>query len=123
MEAALRTFVHLKAHAGRKVVILGDMLELGPQSEGMHRSVGAQVAAWQLGLFIAIGRQMAYAADVAETAGIKVRRFRDTAAAREQIRSLLKKGDQILLKGSHGMALETLLVTLKEASHSPVGKH
>jgi UDP-N-acetylmuramoyl-tripeptide--D-alanyl-D-alanine ligase len=115
MEAALRTFSHLKGLGGRKVVILGDMLELGTLSEAMHRSVGALAMAWQFDLFIAIGRQMAFAADVAEAGGIKVRRFRDTPTARAGVRALLKKGDQILLKGSRGMALETLLDGLRKA--------
>ena len=94
MEAALKTFARLereagdrgkgkvvkKAKKGRKVVILGDMLELGPTSEAMHRSIGAMVAAWGFDLLIAIGPAMEYAADTAGAAGVRVERYKNTAA-------------------------------------------
>ena len=130
MEAALKTFARLKVAAAekgkgktgrkgtkkRKVVILADMLELGVTSEAMHRSIGGMVAAWEFDLFIAIGPGMKFAADVAEAAGVEVVRFKDTAAAaRSGLADLLKPGDNLLLKGSHGMALETLLTHLKKA--------
>jgi len=127
MEAALKTFARLtggkggKGKGGRRVVILGDMLELGPSSEAMHRSIGAMVAAWEFDLFLAIGPAMRFAADVAEAAGVAVRRFPDTAAARAGLMKEIKAGDRLLLKGSRGMALETLLTTLKEAATGGTG--
>ncbi|MGN6370227.1 MAG: UDP-N-acetylmuramoyl-tripeptide--D-alanyl-D-alanine ligase [Phycisphaerae bacterium] len=117
MEAALKTYARLKGEglgsAGRRVVVLGDMLELGPSSEAMHRSVGGMVGAWKFDLFVAVGRQMKFAAGVAEAAGVKVHHFMDTASAREGIWLLLKPADRILLKGSRGMALETVLEALR----------
>jgi len=119
MEAALKTFARLtggKGNGARRVVILGDMLELGPSSDAMHRSIGAMVAAWEFELFLAIGPAMRFAADVAEAAGVAVRRYADTASARAGLMKEIKAGDRILLKGSRGMALETLLTPLKEAT-------
>ena len=78
MEVALQTFSNLQKPGGRKIVVLGDMLELALFGEGMHRGVGMYVAVCKFDLFVAIGRQMAFAAEVAEAAGIKVRRFPDT---------------------------------------------
>ncbi|MCL2649156.1 MAG: hypothetical protein FWD61_19510 [Phycisphaerales bacterium] len=97
------------------MVILADMLELGPQSEAFHREVGKQVAACRFDLMIAIGKQMSFAADAAEVGGggVRVVRFTDTVQAKATAKQLLEDGDQILLKGSHGMALETLLETFK----------
>jgi UDP-N-acetylmuramoyl-tripeptide--D-alanyl-D-alanine ligase len=129
MEAALKTFAKVAggtrgsrqdaaAANGRKVVILGDMLELGPSSEAMHRSIGGMVAAWEFDLFIAIGPAMRYAADVAQAAGARVARFPDTAAARSVLLQHVLPGDRLLLKGSRGMALEALLVPLKEAANA-----
>jgi UDP-N-acetylmuramoyl-tripeptide--D-alanyl-D-alanine ligase len=118
MEAALKTFGRLRgdgaAGGGRKVVILGDMLELGPSSEAMHRTIGGMVGAWKMDLFVAIGPQMKFAAAVAEASGVKTVQFRDTAAARPAVVKLLKPSDRILLKGSRGMALETILEALKK---------
>ena len=99
MEAALKTFGRLKGQ-GRKVVVLGDMLELGPSTEAMHRSIGAMVAAWKFDLFVAVGPQMKAAASVAEASGVEVKRFTNTTTARNGILKLLKANDQILLKGS-----------------------
>jgi UDP-N-acetylmuramyl pentapeptide synthase len=118
MEAALSAFARLAggAGSGRTVVVLGDMLELGESSEMLHRSAGAMVAAGGFGLFVAIGPAMRFAADVAAAAGVRVERFADTAAARAAIGSLVEPGDRVLLKGSRGMALETLLPALAAAS-------
>jgi UDP-N-acetylmuramoyl-tripeptide--D-alanyl-D-alanine ligase len=113
MEAALKTFARVMA-AGRKVVVLGDMLELGPSSDAMHRSVGGMVAAWKFDLFVAVGPHMKVAADAAAAAGTDTVHFEDTAAACAGIAELLQPADSVLLKGSRGMALETLL--------NPLGK-
>ena len=115
MEVALKTFGRLKGE-GRKVVVLGDMLELGPSTEAMHRSIGAMVAAWKFDLFVAVGPQMKAAASVAEASGVEVKRFTNTTTARNGILKLLKANDQILLKGSRGMALETLLDAMRGSS-------
>lgn len=99
--------------SGRRVAILGDMLELGASSDPMHRTVGAQVAAWKIPVLIAVGRAMQGAADVAESAGVSVHRFTDSAAAKLKVPGLLQRGDVLLLKGSRGMAMETILEGLE----------
>ncbi|HUO08651.1 MAG TPA: UDP-N-acetylmuramoyl-tripeptide--D-alanyl-D-alanine ligase [Phycisphaerae bacterium] len=120
MEAALKTFARLRGDGtgggGRRVVILGDMLELGPSSETMHRTIGGIVGAWKFDLFIAIGPQMKFAAAVAKVSGVKTVHFMDTAAARAAVPGLLEPSDRILLKGSRGMALETILEALRKNS-------
>jgi len=89
------------------------MLELGATSEAMHKAVGAQVVAWEFDLFVAIGPNMRFAADVAKAGGVRVAKFRETATARSRLAKLLEPGDNLLFKGSHGMALETLLDALE----------
>ncbi len=116
MEAALKTFARLASSGGRKVVVLGDMLELGPATEAMHRAVGAMVASWKFDAFVAVGPQMSFAAAVAEVAGVEVHRFADTSAARIGIVGLLRPDDHVLLKGSRGMALETILEVMRKNS-------
>jgi len=112
MGVALKVFAELeprRARRTRRVVVLGDMLELGVRSEEFHREVGRQVVKWGFDLMVAVGRQMVFAAEVAEAGGVRVVRFANTAAAKAGVRELLEDGDQILLKGSHGMRLEVLL--------------
>lgn len=130
MEASLRTFAALPAPAkSRKVVILGDMRELGAATEAMHRQAGTLVGSLPFQLFIAIGKSMEIAAaEVREdgrlkaelrTARPKVICYPDAAAAREKLLTHLKKSDQILLKGSHSMNLESLLETLRGENVRP----
>jgi UDP-N-acetylmuramyl pentapeptide synthase len=72
------------------------------------------VAAWKFDLFVAVGPHMKVAADAALAAGTDTVHFEDTAAACAGIADLLQPADSVLLKGSRGMALETLL--------NPLGK-
>ncbi len=112
MEAALKTFARVGG-PGRKVAVLGDMLELGSSSEAMHRSVGAMAATWKVGLLVAVGPQMKAAATVAAAAGVEGVHFANIAEACRAIRELLRPGDVLLLKGSHGMELEKILDVLR----------
>ncbi len=114
VEASLRTFARVTASGGRRVVVLADMLELGEAGPAMHRKIGELVGELKMDVFVAIGSLMGLAAEEAEIemAGSVVR-FGDTAAAARELRGLLKPGDTILLKGSHSMALERLIDTLR----------
>ncbi len=131
MEAALKTFAALSApRHSRKVVILGDMRELGAATEPMHHQVGTLVASLPFDLFIAIGASMKLAVEAAEEAGklkiknqkSKILHFPDTPTARKNLLEHLKKSDHILLKGSHSMQLETLLELLQGTPPKPVVK-
>jgi len=116
MEASLNTFARLAHSGSRKVVILADMLELGPTAPALHRSIGGLVSARNFDLFIAIGPLMGLAADVAAESNIAVRRCASAAAAKEHLQEMLRPGDQILLKGSHSMELESLIPAMQPLS-------
>lgn len=108
--ASLETFAKLNIPGNpRKIVVLGDMLELGLQSDMLHRGVGTMIASLKFPVFVAIGPTMRYAAQVAEEKGVAVHRFASTAEAAKAVPSLLKSDDALLLKGSRGMALEGIL--------------
>ncbi len=112
MDAALDTFCGLALPAGctgRRVVVLGDMLELGRQSEKLHAILGRSLASAAAEVFILCGPQMKHAANAAAVAGAPVTHFASMAEARAAAATLFRDGDFILLKGSRGMALETLL--------------
>jgi UDP-N-acetylmuramoyl-tripeptide--D-alanyl-D-alanine ligase len=105
MAAALRSFAARPAGAGQgRVVILGDMFELGETSAAEHRALGELLAELQLTNAILIGPLMQAAAEAHPTAHY----FADKAAAAEWLAHHTLAGQLVLLKGSRGMGLETL---------------
>ncbi|MCI1187764.1 UDP-N-acetylmuramoyl-tripeptide--D-alanyl-D-alanine ligase [Hymenobacter sp. DH14] len=109
MAAALRSFAARPTAAGQpKLVLLGDMFELGPESAAEHRALGQLLAALPLPQVLLIGPEMAGAAALAPAA----QHFATKAEAAEWLRQNPVRGRQILVKGSRGMALETLVELL-----------
>ncbi len=111
MVAVLRTFMKLPC-GGRRVVVLGDMLELGSHAEELHRGVGRCVAELSPDSLLAVGKDTArYVADEAVKSGYAAARvscFADAVAAAAALRDLIKPGDCVLLKASRGMRLERI---------------
>ena len=109
MKAALRTLVELDAD-GRRIAVLGQMSELGEESERGHREVGEAAAAFGVDELIAVGASGAEIARAAQQAGLK----KSTAVAEaEEAAGLLGKtaspGDLILVKGSRSARMERVL--------------
>jgi UDP-N-acetylmuramyl pentapeptide synthase len=124
MRCALDTFAQTAA-AARRVVVLGDMRELGEASESFHRELGRWVAAGPWGLVVAVGQDALWIAEEAVAAGFSagaVRHFADTAAAAIGIRDLLLPDDTLLFKASRGMELERVEAAAL-AGRSGRGKH
>jgi UDP-N-acetylmuramoyl-tripeptide--D-alanyl-D-alanine ligase len=110
MRAALESFV-AEPCPGRKVVICGDMLELGPDGPRLHRELGRDLAASGIDALVAVGPLGAQVVEGwNETA--PVHKALHCASAEEScwpLWSLLRPGDVVLLKGSRGMRLETIV--------------
>ena len=109
MSAALRSFATRPTAAGQaKLVILGDMFELGAESPAEHRQLGQLLAQLGLPAVLLIGPEMGAALG----AGGPVRHFATKAEAADWLRQHPVRGQQVLVKGSRGMALETLVELL-----------
>lgn len=112
VRAALDT---LEASAGgaRRVVVLGDMLELGPIAESEHRAMGRAVAASGAAEFVGLGRAARLAVEAAREAGLAeshhAETFEDTVA---HLLKRLAPGDAVLVKGSRGMRMERVVDAL-----------
>jgi UDP-N-acetylmuramoyl-tripeptide--D-alanyl-D-alanine ligase len=116
MAAALETLGDLAARGGgRAVAALGDMLELGPESEALHRALGERVARAGVALYAAFGPRSRAAADGAIAAGMPpgaVFHGEDVQALAAFLRERLAPGDVLLVKASRGMQLERLVEAL-----------
>ncbi len=96
----------------KKCAIVGDMLELGRYSARLHKSLGKQIAEAGVEKVVAVGRFAGAVADGAIAHGIKASRIFCAPDAQQAVaytRKLLKPGDTVLLKGSRGVKLETVL--------------
>jgi UDP-N-acetylmuramoyl-tripeptide--D-alanyl-D-alanine ligase len=110
--AALSILAEVKVAHGRKVAVLGDMLELGEASESGHREVGQKAAA-SVDLLIAVGEKGRLIGEEAEKCGLKkVIYFSDSLSAAENILDIINEGDLILVKGSQGARLERVVKVL-----------
>jgi UDP-N-acetylmuramoyl-tripeptide--D-alanyl-D-alanine ligase len=121
MRAALASVV-ASAGAGRAFAILGDMLELGPDAEELHRAVGRAAGARLAGLVAVGARAEAFAAG-ARDAGLAADRVAVASSPEEaaaRISAWTAPGDWVLVKASRGMKLERAVTALVETlqSHS-----
>ena len=109
MKAALRTLVELEAD-GRRIAVLGEMSELGEESERSHRDVGEAAAAFGIDELIAVGKPGAGMARAAQKAGLKKSIAVDDASeAAALLRENALPGDLILVKGSRSARMERVL--------------
>jgi UDP-N-acetylmuramoyl-tripeptide--D-alanyl-D-alanine ligase len=100
--------------SGRKIVVLGDMLELGKFSAEEHKKLGIQVASFA-DIFVSVGLRMQGARESAIFAGMdpqKVFEFEDSKCAGEFLQNQIQPGDVILIKGSQGMRMERAVVEI-----------
>ena len=109
MKAALRTLVELDAD-GRRIAVLGEMGELGAESESGHREVGEAAAALRIDELIAVGAAGAIIARAAEKAGLeKSVAVNSPQEAAELLEKNATAGDLILIKGSRAARMERVL--------------
>jgi len=96
---------------GRRLYVIGSMLELGPDSDGAHRALGESAAHSKASGLILFGEECRPAWEAAKAAGFRGFLHFETSIDRVGIalRSWLREGDLVLLKASRGMALERLL--------------
>lgn len=110
MKAALDV---LDMGIGRKVAILGDMGELGDNWKELHREVGEYASQIGIDLVVAIGemsKEIAGGADSSDTKSLWFATKEDFLAQADEI---LSKGDNVLVKASHGMEFPVIVEALR----------
>lgn len=112
--AALDVLANTKGQ-GRRVAVLGDMLELGEGAVQMHRDIGEKAGGF-VDLLVGIG---SFAADICAGAGLKAEQMvtlPDVDAAIRYLQEQQRPGDRILVKGSRGVKLDRLADALRGAA-------
>lgn len=114
MEAAIRTLAGM-APQGRSFLVIGDMLELGPQAETFHRDLGKLVVDLKIDHLITLGNLASLAAEEALHRGMSQSRVWICPNHQEGAHVLLdqlQEGDRVLVKGSRGSAMENLTLAV-----------
>ena len=109
--AALQALAGL-APGGRRIVVFGEMRELGDDGPALHRQVGAEVARTRQDLLVVLGDGAAPIADGALAGGMPaagVHRVPDQDAALALLRGVVRPGDRVLCKASNGVRLDRLV--------------
>jgi UDP-N-acetylmuramoyl-tripeptide--D-alanyl-D-alanine ligase len=100
---------------GRRIAVLGDMLELGPEEVALHRAVGEQAAAAGVSVLVTVGPLAAQIASGFGAAG-EVHAVADAAEAAALAAQLVRPGDVVLVKASRGVGLEVVAESLAVAA-------
>lgn len=109
--AAVRSLARLPV-AGRRVAVLGEMLELGEQSDAEHAALGALAAASGIDLLVAVGSRAQAMVDGARGSGLAVLTVTDPAAAPGVVAGEVHLGDAVLVKASRAIGLERVAEAL-----------
>jgi UDP-N-acetylmuramoyl-tripeptide--D-alanyl-D-alanine ligase len=122
--SALAALALLEDLDGRKIAVLGDMLELGPYEREGHLAVGCRAAEVASELVV-VGERGNLLAEGAQQCGLTVEHIhsaRDSAEAAALLPSLVQPGDVILVKGSRGVKMERIVSALRTepATKSPL---
>jgi UDP-N-acetylmuramoyl-tripeptide--D-alanyl-D-alanine ligase len=122
--ASMKAAVQLLAQTGtkrKKIAVLGDMLELGPNAAQMHEEVGGFLARQGIDQLVAcgvLGRNLATGAKQAGLDPSRVIEVPDARAAAFAVKAVVKPGDAVLIKASRGMKLELVADALQKAKRT-----
>jgi UDP-N-acetylmuramoyl-tripeptide--D-alanyl-D-alanine ligase len=101
----------------RRIAVVGEMLELGAVSPGLHRTAGKEIARADISILVAVGgssaREVAEGAMAAGMSAERVHYVEDSKAAADLAVALVKSGDVVLVKGSRGIRTEVVVDRLK----------
>ncbi len=119
--ASVLDTLRISEPTGRRVLVIGDMLELGSMTSALHREAGRRAAGAGVKLLIAVGRESRETAEAARRAGVpEVYHHADSTAAAQSIGEFLRDGDLVVVKGSRGIRMEHVVEALtgqREEAH------
>jgi len=111
---ALLAAAYALPEATRKVAIVGDMLELGDSADSAHDDLGRALARLGYGLVVGVGPLGRRVAQAARDAGVaETLELSDALAAAQAAPDLVRAGDAVLVKASHGVGLHVVVEALE----------
>lgn len=113
--AALEVLEEIQA--GRKIVVFGDMLELGQETEKGHKEIAQKIFSAKIDLFLAVGERMEVAFRKLHSLGYPAGNlfyFESPETAAEKLNKIIEAGDLILVKGSQGMRMEKVVEAIMD---------
>jgi UDP-N-acetylmuramoyl-tripeptide--D-alanyl-D-alanine ligase len=114
LAAMVDTLASMKAK--RRILVVGEMLELGPTAEALHRESGKHAAERKIDLVIGVRGMARAVAEAACGAGTQAQFVETPEQAGEWLAHNLRPGDAVLLKASRGVKLERALEGLEKSS-------
>jgi UDP-N-acetylmuramoyl-tripeptide--D-alanyl-D-alanine ligase len=114
MQEALATLVEYPS-PGRRIFVIGDMLELGDLAQSAHTALGKEIAEQPIDLLVTVGELTALTAKGAHADGMKqgqIIAFDKREEASEFLRENTRPGDCLLFKGSRGSGMEKVMQDL-----------
>ena len=120
---ALRSMIHTLASrpAKRRILVAGEMLELGEQGPALHAACGKAAAEAGLDLVVGVRGNAQHLAAAACWGGVASIFLPDAEAAGDWLNKNLRKGDVVLVKGSRGVQLERAIEIFKSNAPSKKG--
>ena len=122
---ALRSMIHTLAArpaSGRRILVAGEMLEMGEHSPALHIACGRAAAEAGLDLVIAVQGNAEHLATAACAGGVPAVFLRDAETAGQWLKQNLRAGDVVLVKGSRGVHLERAIEALQRHFANPIAE-
>ncbi len=116
LKATLAAFAEMKGD-NRGLVVLGDMLELGPGAARLHEQAGKEIGQMGFGPLFFLGKQaaeLARGARAAQVNGNKIHLPGEPLELLDELGKVIETGDWILIKGSRRMHMEKIVASLEE---------
>ena len=111
LKSMIRTLAGVPAR--RRILVAGEMLELGPEAAALHTACGKAAAQAGINIVVGVRGNARHIVEGAQQAGAEALFLETPEAAGEWLREHLEPGDAVLLKGSRGVRLERVLAVLQ----------
>jgi UDP-N-acetylmuramoyl-tripeptide--D-alanyl-D-alanine ligase len=106
--------------SGRRILVAGEMLEMGEHGPALHVACGRAAAEARLDLVIAVQGNAEHLATAACAGGVPAVFLRDAETAGQWLAQNLRAGDVVLVKGSRGVHLERAIEALQRHGANPI---